>query len=195
MAQADLRLPQTDRFRPCRDGDGGGRRFYQHIVPSGTSGEPKGVVLTHANYKAVMKMHDIRLDYLPRRYLSICFLPMAHIFEKAWSIYCLHRGCTLAICSDPKEIQTYIKEIKPQAMCSVPRFWEKVYAGAQDKISNSNFILRALFHRALRVGKRHNLDHINKGIAVPLGLRLQFKFYDKLLYNTLKKVVGIEKGI
>jgi long-chain acyl-CoA synthetase len=167
-----------------------------HIIyTSGTSGEPKGVVLTHANYKAVMKMHDIRLDYLPQRYLSICFLPMAHIFEKAWSIYCLHRGCTLAICSDPKEIQTYIKEVKPQAMCSVPRFWEKVYAGAQDKIASSNFILRALFRHAIRVGKRHNLDHVNQGKEVPFGLRLKFKFYNKLIYSTLKKVVGIEKGI
>ncbi|MDR2683232.1 MAG: AMP-binding protein, partial [Dysgonamonadaceae bacterium] len=61
----------------------------QIIYTSGTTGEPKGVVLTYANYKAVLRMHDIRLDYLPQRYLSICFLPMAHIFEKAWSIYCL----------------------------------------------------------------------------------------------------------
>ncbi|MDR1527956.1 MAG: long-chain fatty acid--CoA ligase [Dysgonamonadaceae bacterium] len=167
----------------------------QIIYTSGTTGEPKGVVLTHANYKAIFKMHDIRLDYLPQRYLSICFLPMAHIFEKAWSIYCLHRGCTLAICSDPKEIQTYVKEVKPQAMCSVPRFWEKVYAGAQEKIEHSNFILQTLFHHAIKVGKKHNLDYVNQGKKVPWGLRIQFKFYNQIIYNKLKKVVGIERGL
>ncbi|MDR0543339.1 MAG: long-chain fatty acid--CoA ligase [Dysgonamonadaceae bacterium] len=167
-----------------------------HIIyTSGTTGEPKGVVLTHANYKAVLKMHDIRLSYLPQRYLSICFLPMAHIFEKAWSIYCLHRGCTLAICPDPKEIQTYVKEVKPQAMCSVPRFWEKVYMGAQEKIERSNLILRMFFRHAIKIGKRHNLDYVNQGKKAPWSLRMKFKFYNQIIYNKLKKVVGIERGL
>ncbi|MDR2805423.1 MAG: AMP-binding protein, partial [Dysgonamonadaceae bacterium] len=167
-----------------------------HIIyTSGTTGEPKGVILTHANYKSVLKMHDIRLDYLPQRYLSICFLPMAHVFEKAWSIYCLHRGCSLAICSDPKEIQTYIKEVKPQAMCSVPRFWEKVYAGAQEKIEQSNFFLRIFFRHAVKIGKKHNLDYVNQGKKAPWYLRMQFNFYNKVIYNKLKKVVGIENGL
>ena len=114
------------RIKEAKDED------LAHIIyTSGTTGEPKGVMLTHANYKQVMKTHDIRLDYLPKRFLSLSFLPMTHVFEKAWSIYCIHCGCTLAISLDPREIQTYIKEIRPQAMCSVPRFWEKVYAGVQ----------------------------------------------------------------
>ncbi|MDR1682895.1 MAG: long-chain fatty acid--CoA ligase [Candidatus Symbiothrix sp.] len=167
-----------------------------HIIyTSGTSGEPKGVVLTYANYKAVMKIHDERLSYLPQRFLSICFLPLAHVFEKAWSIYCLHRGCCLAICFDPREIQTCVKEVRPQAMCSVPRFWEKVYAGAQEKIETSGFLLKYLFGKAITVGKRHNLDYVNKGKKPPFGLRLRFKFYDKIVYSTLKKVIGIENGL
>ncbi|GHS97471.1 long-chain-fatty-acid--CoA ligase [Bacteroidia bacterium] len=167
-----------------------------HIIyTSGTTGEPKGVVLTHANYKAVMKTHDIRLDYLPPRYLSVCFLPMAHVFEKAWSIYCLHRGCSLAICSDPKEIQTCIKEVRPQAMCSVPRFWEKVYAGVQEKIDSSGFLMRAFFRNAIKTGRKHNLDYVNNGQKAPWGLRMRFKFYNKMVYTKLKKVVGIENGV
>ena len=167
-----------------------------HIIyTSGTTGEPKGVVLTHANYIAALKMHDIRLDYLPQRFLSISFLPMAHIFEKAWSIYCLHRGCSLAICSDPKEIQTYIKEVHPQAMCSVPRFWEKVYTGVQEKIEQSGFILRMLFRHAILTGKKHNLDYVNRNKKAPWHLRMKFNFYNRTIYNRLKKVVGIEKGL
>lgn len=167
-----------------------------HIIyTSGTTGESKGVVLTHNNYLAVMKNHDIRLNYLPQRYLSICFLPMTHIFEKAWSIYCLHRGCSLAISFDPKEIQKYIKEIRPQAMCSVPRFWEKVYAGVQDKIENSGFILRKIFIDAIKTGKKYNLEYRNNGKKVPWGLKVKFNLYNKTIYSMLKKVVGIENGV
>jgi long-chain acyl-CoA synthetase len=167
-----------------------------HIIyTSGTTGEPKGVVLTHANYKFVMQTHDVRLDYLPQRFLSISFLPMSHVFEKAWVIYCLHRGCSIAICFDPKEIQTYIKEIRPQAMCSVPRFWEKVYEGVQDKINSSGFIVRAIFLNAIKTGKKYNLEYINKGKKAPWGLRTRFNFYDKTIYKMLKKVVGIENGV
>jgi long-chain acyl-CoA synthetase len=167
-----------------------------HIIyTSGTTGEPKGVMLTHANYKEVLKIHDIRLNYLPQRFLSISFLPLAHVFEKAWSIYCIHRGCSLAISLDPKEIQTYIKEIRPQAMCSVPRFWEKVYVGVKEKIDSSNFLLKAVFSDAIRTGKKYNLQYKNQGKKASWFLKMKFNFYDKTIYNTLKKVIGIEKGL
>ena len=167
-----------------------------HIIyTSGTSGEPKGVVLTHSNYMEVFRLHDIRLSYLPQRFLSISFLPMAHIFEKAWSIYCLHRGCTVAVNLDPKEITTSIKEIKPEAMCSVPRFWEKVYAGVQEKIENSNFIAKAIYKNAVSTGEKYNLNYINKGKKPSLLLKWKYSLYSKTVYSILKKVLGIERGL
>jgi long-chain acyl-CoA synthetase len=120
---------------------------------------------------------------------------MAHIFEKAWSIYCLYRGCTLAINQEPKEIATSVKEIKPQAMCSVPRFWEKVYAGVYDKIDNSNFLVRSIYKNAINTGRKYNLECINKGKNPSTFLRWKYNFYSKLVYSKLKKVLGIENGL
>jgi len=167
-----------------------------HIIyTSGTTGEPKGVIITHSNYMETYKRHDIAMSYLPQRFLSVSFLPLAHIFEKAWSIYCLHRGCAVAINLDPKEITTSISEIKPEATCSVPRFWEKVYAGVQEKIENSNFIARAFFHNAINTGKKYNLDCINAGKKPSLFLKLKYYIYAKTIYSKLKKVLGIERGV
>jgi long-chain acyl-CoA synthetase len=167
-----------------------------HIIyTSGTSGEPKGVVITHNNYLEVLRLHDIRFSYLPQRFLSISFLPMAHIFEKAWSIYCLYRGCTIAINQDPKEITTSIKEVKPEAMCSVPRFWEKVYAGVNEKIENSNFLVRVIYKNAINTGRKYNLDCINKGKNPSVFLKWKYNFYSKMVYSKLKKVLGIENGL
>ena len=167
-----------------------------HIIyTSGTTGIPKGAALTHSNYLEAFRLHDIRMAYLPKPFLSISFLPMAHIFEKAWSILCLYWGCSIAINQDPKEITTSIKEIKPEAMCGVPRFWEKVYAGVQEKIENANFIFRALYSDAVSTGKKYNLYYINKGKKPPVFLKWKYHFYSSLVYSKLKKVLGIEKGI
>ena len=167
-----------------------------HIIyTSGTTGVPKGAVITHNNYMEVFKLHDIRLSYLQRRFLSISFLPLAHIFEKAWSLYCLHRGCTVAINLDPREITTSIKEIKPEAMCSVPRFWEKVYAGVQEKIEGSNFIIKAIYSNAVSTGRKYNLDCLNKGKKPSVFLKWRYNFYSNIIYSKLKKILGIERGI
>ncbi len=167
-----------------------------HILyTSGTTGEPKGVILHHSNYLEAFRIHDIRLGYLPKGFTSLCFLPLTHIFEKAWSFLCLHNDCTLAINLDPKEIQERIKEVRPEGMCCVPRFWEKVYAGVQEKIATSGPLLKKVFLDAIEIGRIHNLEYRNKEKRAPWLIRMKFNFYDKTVYKLLKKVVGIENGL
>lgn len=164
------------------------------IYTSGTTGEPKGVVLPHSNFLQAMKIHDLRLPQVSDKELSMCFLPLTHIFEKAWTYYCLHKGVKVAINLDPKMIQKTLPEIRPTLMCNVPRFWEKVYAGVQEKINSSPKFLRTLFQRAIKIGKVYNLHYINKGKKPPFWLKMQFEFYNRTVFNLLKKVLGIERG-
>ena len=122
------------------------------------------------------------------------FLPFTHIFERAWSYYCLDRGCVLCINLRPQDIQKTIKEVRPTAMCSVPRFWEKVYAGVLEKINETTGLKKMLMLDALKVGKAHNIDYLMNGKTPPAMLRAKYKFYDKTIYSLLKKTIGIENG-
>ena len=164
------------------------------IYTSGTTGESKGVMLPHSCYLEAMRIHDVRLPLVTDKDLSMSFLPMTHIFEKAWCYYCLHKGVTIAINQDPKMIQKTLPEVHPTLMCNVPRFWEKVYAGVHEKINSASPAMKKIFLEAIETGRRYNLEYKNKGIPAPCSLKLKFQFYNKTVFTLLKKVLGIERG-
>lgn len=164
------------------------------LYTSGTTGEPKGVMLHHFNYREALHIHDVRLPFMTDQDVSMNFLPLTHVFEKAWTYLCIHKGVQICINLRPADIQTTIKEIRPTLMCSVPRFWEKVYAGVQEKIAQETGLRKAMMLDAIKVGKMHNIDYLRVGKTPPLMLHLKYKFYEKTIYALLKKTIGIENG-
>lgn len=164
------------------------------MYTSGTTGESKGVILHHFNYLEAMRIHDVRLPMVNDKDTSMCFLPLTHIFEKAWTYYCLHKGVKIAINQDPKQIQKTLPEVHPTLMCNVPRFWEKVYVGVHEKINSSAPFMKKIFLDAIETGRLYNLEYKNKGLQAPFCLKSKFKFYDKTVFTLLKKVLGIERG-
>lgn len=164
------------------------------LYTSGTTGEPKGVMLHHTCYLEQFRIHDERLSTMTDKDVSMSFLPLTHVFEKTWCYYCVHKGVQICINLRPADIQTTIKEIRPTLMCSVPRFWEKVYAGVQEKINETTGLKKTLMLDAIKVGKAHNLDYLRLGKTPPLMLQIKYKFYEKTIYSLLKKTIGIENG-
>lgn len=164
------------------------------LYTSGTTGDSKGVMLHHSNYEAAFAGHKARLKELGENDVVMNFLPFTHIFERAWSYYCLDRGCLLCINLRPQDIQKTIKEVRPTAMCSVPRFWEKVYAGVLEKINETTGLKKSLMLDALRVGKAHNIDYLMNGRTPPVMLHMKYKFYERTIYSLLKKTIGIDNG-
>lgn len=164
------------------------------LYTSGTTGEPKGVILTHKNYVEQFRYHDIRLDTMTDKDISVCFLPLTHVLEKAWCYLCLHKGVQICINLRPTEIRKTLVEIRPTLMCSVPRFWEKVYDGVIEKINSSKGIMKMVMLDAMKVGQKHNIDYVRVGKKAPFIVRLKYKFYEKTIYKLLKKVIGVENG-
>lgn len=165
------------------------------LYTSGTTGEPKGAVLPHSCFNAVMEIHKERLTMLSDEDTSVCFLPLSHIFEKAWSSFCMYMGMRFAINYDTKNVQQTLKEFRPSCMCSVPRFWEKVYAGINEKLDDMKGLKKTLVDRALKVSRRRNIDYARVGKKAPWWLELQYRFFEKKVLKTLQKAIGLENGV
>lgn len=164
------------------------------IYTSGTSGRSKGVQILQSNLMHQMAVHAAHIPLYGPNELSISFLPLSHIFEKAWVFFCLTTSTKVAILSNPKKILEALPQVKPSVMCNVPRFWEKVYQGVNEKIASSPKIMRKLYKRGIEVGRRYKLDYWNKQKPAPIFLRLQYSFYNHTLFNLLKRVLGIQRG-
>lgn len=162
------------------------------LYTSGTTGDSKGVMLTHGQFKAALKANDevVPLSDSDR---IMNFLPITHIFERGWMMLCLSEGAEIIINTDPKVIQKSMRETRPTCMCSVPRFWEKVYVGVKDKIDRANPVQRKLFRRALAIGRKYNIECLSRGKRPSLALKMQYELMDKTLFSLVRKQIGLDR--
>ena len=163
------------------------------LYTSGTTGNSKGVILTYAMYHEGLARNDVSVP-LTEKDIALNFLPFTHVFERAWSYFVLAEGGRLAVNLRPQDVQQSMQEIHPTAMCSVPRFWEKVYQAVLEQMENGPFIQRHLIKSALEVGGRLWSDYTSKQLTPPLGLRLKYKLYDRTIINVLRKKLGLERA-
>lgn len=161
------------------------------IYTSGTTGEPKGVCITHSNYDATIDSHLNLLPQVTDKDLSMAFLPMSHILEKAWCFFCLTKGIPIAVNYDPRVIQDTIHTVHPNIMCCVPRFWEKVYAGIKERIEGMSVLQRLLMKRAIKCGEKRNLGYKRMGLKVPVRIEREYEFWDNRIFSKIKNAIGI----
>lgn len=164
------------------------------IYTSGTTGEPKGAILPHSCFDAAFRIHRERLRMLSSADTSLCFLPLSHIFEKAWTYFCLYMGIHVTVSRDPKEIQKVIRDVRPTCMCSVPRFWEKAYMAVMEQMDRMKGLKKQMVVRALKVGRKRNLSYIRTGRRVPSLLEAEYRFYDKRIFGPIRAAIGIDRG-
>lgn len=164
------------------------------LYTSGTTGEPKGVMLTMRMYAAGLKGNHDALPTLSDKDRVLNFLPFTHVFERAWSYLCLAEGAHLFVNLRPQDVQQSMQEVHPTCMCSVPRFWEKVYAGVQEKIKNSPAMTRKLMTEAIEVCRDYNVKYKLRGLVAPFHIKLRYLLYEKTVITLLKKALGLENA-
>jgi long-chain acyl-CoA synthetase len=161
------------------------------LYTSGTTGDSKGVILTYGQYAAALKGNDecVPVGESDR---VMCFLPLTHIFERGWAYLCLSEGASIIVNTYPKEIQQSMRETHPTCMCAVPRFWEKVYVAVKERMEEASPMQQKLFHHALGVGRRHNIEYLANGKRPPLALALEYKLMNKTVLSLVRKQIGLE---
>lgn len=160
------------------------------LYTSGTTGDSKGVMLTYGQYAAALKAND---ECVPVGESDVVmnFLPYTHIFERGWSYLCISEGARLIVNTNPHDILDAMRQTHPTSMCSVPRFWEKVYQAVLDKIDHASPMQQRLFRHALEVGRRYNIDYLSRGKRPPLTLSLEYKMLDKAILRLVRNQIGL----
>lgn len=164
------------------------------LYTSGTTGNPKGVMMPHSCFNEAMRIHTERLTSITDKDTSIAFLPLSHVFERTWCYFCLHKGVIIYINQFPTQIQQTIKEVRPTLMCAVPRFWEKVYAGVNEKLDKFSPFMKGVVTWAIATGKVYNIDYLRIDKKPSLYLKMKYDLANKLIFSKLKAALGIEKA-
>ena len=166
------------------------------IYTSGTTGVPKGVMLTHSNMCSAMDAHVERFDKIidDNNDVSLSFLPFSHVFELGWTMVCLTTGIRVAINYNTKEIQRAVKDVQPNYMCSVPRFWEKVYTAVNDNMQAAKPVVRMMVKQAIRIGKVRNMKYARMGKKAPAFIEQQYQYFEKKVFKKLRGAIGVTDG-
>ncbi|GAD78728.1 AMP-dependent synthetase/ligase [Vibrio ezurae] len=158
------------------------------IYTSGTTGRPKGVMLDYANFAAQLEGHIARLN-LTKDDVSLCFLPLSHVFERAWTMFVLFTGATNVYLIDTMQVRDALSEVKPTVMCAVPRFYEKIFSAIHEKVSHSSLVKKAMFTWAVNTGARIALCKQEQRSPSYL-LKRSHALADKLVLSKLRALLG-----
>ena len=163
------------------------------LYTSGTTGDSKGVILTHGQFHAAFEANH-KCVPVGEQDRVMNFLPYTHIFERGWAILSLTEGATMIVNTHPQEVQQSMRETHPTCMSAVPRFWEKVYMGVMDKIEHSSAVQRKLFSHALTVGRKHNIEYVSRGKKPPMALHLEYEMLNRTVFSLVRKELGLENA-
>lgn len=162
------------------------------IYTSGTTGDPKGVMLTHRGFT-----HQV--DALNRFFtigpgdVSLCFLPLSHALERAWTYMVLANGCLNTYVSDPRTVAEQMVLAKANLMVSVPRLYEKVYNTAREKVADSA-LKRRILSWAVKTGTTYH-DVLRSGERPSRWLTVRLNIADKLVLGAVRDAMGGPKKV
>jgi long-chain acyl-CoA synthetase len=158
------------------------------IYTSGSTGTPKGCILTHSNFVDLSRNAAVAMDEVVNTpgASTLLFITTAHVFARFISILSIHAGVRVGHQSDTKKLVESLGSFKPTFLLAVPRVFEKVYNSAEQKAIAGG--KGNIFHKAVETAIEHS-KAVDAG-KIPLGLKLKFALFNKLVYGKLRAVMG-----
>ncbi len=157
------------------------------IYTSGTTGKPKGCIITHSNFVELARNAQKRIPEVVNPDSStLLFITLAHIFARYISILAVHGGVKVGHQADTKLLVPTMGSFKPTFLLAVPRVFEKVYNASEQKAEAGG--KGKIFRKAAEVAIAHS-KAVDAG-HVPLGLKLQFAVFDRLVLSKIRAALG-----
>jgi len=162
------------------------------VYTSGTTGRPKGAMISHRNILATLDGYQDSFPQGPEDE-RMAFLPLCHIAERLGGQYhSLHSGSVLNFVENPETVPENVREIAPTVFTAVPRVWEKFYSGVQIRLKEAGRLQQWAYGIAIGIGyKVAALKEARK--PVPAGLALAFWLARVLVLNNVRKVIGVHR--
>jgi long-chain acyl-CoA synthetase len=163
------------------------------VYTSGTTGKPKGAMLSHRNILATLDGYQDSFPQGPEDE-RMAFLPLCHIAERLGGEYhALYSGAVLNFVENPETVPENVREIAPTVFTAVPRVWEKLYSGVHIRLKEAGRLQQRAYAVAIGTGYRvAGLKEARK--PVPAWLRVAFWLARLLVLDNVRKVIGVHRA-
>ncbi len=158
------------------------------LYTSGTTGVPKGVMLTHNNFISNVKGVTDVIEF-SNKDTVLSWLPLSHSFERIATYTYLYKGCSIAYAEDMLTVGQNMLEVQPTVVIGVPRLFEKVYSAVMDNVLASPPLKRKIFFWATKVGREFGQKTL-RGEPIPKFLELKRKIAHKLVFSKIIAKTG-----
>ena len=164
------------------------------ILSSGTTGRPKGVILTHRNYLFTLEsvIAHVGEDYIKRLHRNLSFLPLAHALERCGGQFLIfYTGKCMGFARNMETLLDDFQRIKPHLVTSVPRLFEKIYAQVQQSVAEAGWIMQKIFHWGVAVGLTISRKQEHQQ-PIPMYLKILRSLFQFLVYKKFQEFFGGE---
>jgi long-chain acyl-CoA synthetase len=163
--------------------------IFTFIYTSGTTGPPKGCMIRHRNYYAMVAVNDELPDHGSSEDVLLLYLPLAHNYGRLVHLSGPYVGYTTAFLPEPLEVARALPQVRPTILPSVPRIYEKVHTAVTSTFAEATGIRRRLVDWSLGIGHRASVLR-QQGSPVPRGLAVQVAIADRLVFSKVKERLG-----
>jgi long-chain acyl-CoA synthetase len=162
------------------------------VYTSGTTGPPKGAMLSHEGYLWVGKQTCVTGNFTEKDE-TISFLPLCHVYEQVFALMVhLTVGHTVNFTESTDTLMRDLRDVSPTVFHAVPRIWEKIHSGIVLKMEDATWLKRKVFHLAQKMGASYNQTQLSKKTC-PLWLHLGYLLAYFVVFWKLKERLGLDR--
>jgi long-chain acyl-CoA synthetase len=164
------------------------------VYTSGTTGPPKGAMLTHRNFVYAAYAYMVARQMPGKPFESVCYLPLCHVAERGYSTvqHLLSGGC-VNFAESIDTVASNVREIAPTFFLGVPRIWEKLQQGFEFRMKDSGGVQQRLYRVAMKRGRVLSDRRAEHGRLVAALDRLEFAFWYVLMFRNMQRHMGLNR--